>query len=763
MTQPIINILINMTLKTYTALSVAMLAMTCTFAQQFYFEKKVVSDSSALREFIPSLAEKVLRNTKKDTTLLYYGNLYQMQMAAGHFGDVQQSIDHYLDAYAINRMYEPNLFVHEVYIAAKQLQNTENTAFTEAFTTTFNRYYDNFPGHLMPSISRNIDEDIPDLKEKLQKQLEELKDKDSISTAQAKGLCKAYNKYAMFSEIGPLARKLLQKKDEAIFTIEEDVLIKTSENTTLTATIIRRKTNTDPLPVILVYNIYAGDYDFETAKRAAVNGYVGVTVNTRGKRKSQNEIEPFEHDGRDAYDVIDWISKQPWCNGKIGMMGGSYLGFSQWSAVKKPHPALKTIVPQVAVGIGVDYPMRNHVFMSYMLRWIHYVINNKFTDEKSFFDGEHWSGLFEKWYKEGSAFQTLDSLNGKPNKIFQRWIDHPAYDEFWQNMVPYREDFANINIPVLTTTGYFDVDQLGAMYYFKEHYKYNPEAEHYLLIGPYSHGGGQSYANKTIGDYTIDKSANISIYEVVYEWFDHILKGGPLPAILKDRINYQVMGTDKWRHAPSLQAMNTDSLTLYLSNIRQGEHYKLIPRKEGQAEYVRHEVDLGDRKDLDAYNSYSGGILSDDIYTGNGITYISEPLDKDLIVNGSFTGEIHAAINKKDMDMAIFLYEVLPSGKYFSLSNYIARASFTRDNTKRQLLTPGKKESVPITNTFFTSRKLGKGSRLLVVLGINKNPDWQINYGTGKDVSEETIKDAGEPLDIRWYNDSYIRIGTQNP
>ncbi|MGS2740655.1 CocE/NonD family hydrolase [Sinomicrobium sp. M5D2P17] len=752
-----------MNLKTYIALSVATLAITCTFAQQFYFEKKVVNDSSALREFIPPLAEKVLQHTEKDTTLLYYDNLYQMQMAAGHFDDVQQNINKYLDAYAIDRMYEPNIFVYEVYTVAKQIQNTQHMPFDKAFIQAFDRCYDKFPKHLTPSISRNIDEDIPVLKEKLQKQLETLKDKDSISTAQAKALCKAYNNYAVFSETDPLARKLLKKKDEATFIIEEDVLIKTGENATLTATIIRKKTNTTPLPVILVYNIYAGDYDFETAKRAAINGYVGVTVNTRGKRKSPDKIAPFEHDGRDAYDVIDWISKQSWCNGKIGMMGGSYLGFSQWSAVKKLHPALKTIVPQVAVGIGVDYPMQNHVFMSYMLRWIHYVINNKFTDEKSFFDGEHWSELFEKWYKEGSAFHTLDSLNGNPNKIFQRWLDHPGYDKFWQNMVPYREDFANIHIPILTTTGYFDVDQLGAMYYFKEHYKYNPKAQHYLLIGPYSHGGGQSYANKTIGNYTIDKSANISIYKVVYEWFDHVLKNGPLPAALKDKINYQVMGTDEWRHAPSLQNMTTDSLTLYLSNIRQGEHYKLIPRKEDKAEYVRHEIDLSDRKDLEAYNKRSSGILSDDIYTGNGITYISEPLDEDLVINGSFTGEIQAAINKKDMDITMSLYEVLPSGKYFSLSNYIARASYTKDNTKRQLLTPGQKESILITNTFFTSRKLRKGSRLLLVLGINKNPDWQVNYGTGRDVSEETIKDAGEPLDIKWYNDSYIQIGIGNP
>jgi uncharacterized protein len=58
----------------------------------------------------------------------------------------------------------------------------------------------------------------------------------------------------------------------------------------------------------------------------------------------------------------------------------------------------------------------------------------------------------------------------------------------------------------------------------------------------------------------------------------------------------------------------------------------------------------------------------------------------------------------------------------------------------------------------FMSRKVIKGSKLLLVVGVNKSPDWQINYGTGKDVSDETIKDSGIPLEVKWYNDSYVEI-----
>jgi hypothetical protein len=71
---------------------------------------------------------------------------------------------------------------------------------------------------------------------------------------------------------------------------------------------------------------------------------------------------------------------------------------------------------------------------------------------------------------------------------------------------------------------------------------------------------------------------------------------------------------------------------------------------------------------------------------------------------------------------------------------------------------PGKPVVINMNDNFLTSRQLQKGSRIVVVLGVNKNPDWQINYGSGKDVSDETMADAAIPMQIKWYNSSVIRI-----
>ncbi len=110
------------------------------------------------------------------------------------------------------------------------------------------------------------------------------------------------------------------------------------------------------------------------------------------------------------------------------------------------------------------------------------------------------------------------------------------------------------------------------------------------------------------------------------------------------------------------------------------------------------------------------------------------------------------------MDVSLVLYEIMPNGKYFYLTRYLGRASYAKSNSRRQLLTPGKKESIPFDNTRFVSKKISKGSRILILLNVNKHPFEVINYGSGKHVDEETINDAGEPLRIQWHNDSYIKI-----
>ena len=178
------------------------------------------------------------------------------------------------------------------------------------------------------------------------------------------------------------------------------------------------------------------------------------------------------------------------------------------------------------------------------------------------------------------------------------------------------------------------------------------------------------------------------------------------------------------------------------------------PDKSGVLEQT---VDMADH--TTSYGDYYPfPIIKNEPDRSNGLFFISEPFTQTITVNGMFSGLLNATINKKDMDINVTLYELTPEGKYFELSYFLGRASYSRDMSKRVLLQPGVKESIPFTRTRLVSRQISKGSRLFVVLNINKNDFAQVNYGTGKDVSDETAKDGKVPLKIKWSNDSYVDV-----
>ncbi|MDF0718099.1 CocE/NonD family hydrolase [Muricauda sp. 334s03] len=559
------------------------------------------------------------------------------------------------------------------------------------------------------------------------------------------------------------------------YLIQDSILISTQDGAKIHAIVVRNAETKEPTPAVLFHTIYARKDDLKKAKMAADHGYVGIVSYTRGKGLSPDSIVPYKYETNDTYEVIDWISKQDWSDQKVGMYGGSYVGFTQWASVKhKVHPALKTIVPSVSAAPGIAEPMENGVHQNFHYPWHHYVSNNKYLDTTLYYNGQRWHDLNMKWYEKGVAYCAMDSLDGLPNPQFRERLLHPTIDVYWQNMIPYKADFTHIDIPVLATTGYYDGGQIGTQYYLREHTKYNKNAEHYLVIGPYTHFGAQAKPNAHIFGYDIDSVAQIDITELIFEWFDHTLKGKAKPTLLQDKINYQVMGGNKWGHAPSLEQMANDTLRYYLGNQRSGVafgslfgtgnngkdiHYSLSEEPLDPNGYLEQTIDFSDRGNLTWNSSGWRNIVSDSLMVGNGFSFATEPFDSDFELNGSFGGEISVSINKKDFDYNVLLFEQTPEGKFFALAlPYVGRASYVLDKENRQLLTPNVKTKLPFGIVRMTSKKISKGSRLVAVVNGIKAPFSDVNYGTGKNVSEETIKDADEPLVIKWYGDGYIAI-----
>lgn len=237
------------------------------------------------------------------------------------------------------------------------------------------------------------------------------------------------------------------------------------------------------------------------------------------------------------------------------------------------------------------------------------------------------------------------------------------------------------------------------------------------------------------------------------EWFDYILKNKTKPIFLKDKINYQVMGTNEWKSSVNINDLEKNFLKFYIN-----PNNKLSLEKEFKKDYSSIKVDFKDRSNADELIEQKDNILDTVLEKSDAIIFSSEIFEKPIEFTGNFVGNLKFSVNKKDVDLYMKLYEQNKRGEYFLLSTYYGRASYAKNPEKRKLLRENKETVVALTNNEFVSKKLEKGSKLVLVLGVVKSPFMQINYGTGKDVSEETIKDASEPLEIKFYNDSFIKI-----
>jgi hypothetical protein len=441
-----------------------------------------------------------------------------------------------------------------------------------------------------------------------------------------------------------------------------------------------------------------------------------------------------------------------------------------WAAAGRRPPALKAIMVGAPVAPGVDVPMEGNIVWNFVYPWPFYTTDTKWLDDSTYNDRARWRRLDNAWYASGRAYRDLDKIDGTPNPIWNQWLAHPSYDAYWQGMIPYGDEFVRIRIPVLQTAGYYYGGPGAALYYLREHYRYNPRARHYLVIGPYEHFQAQRGVVSSLGDtatvingYEIDPVARIDIVaDLRYQWFDWILKGGPRPALLADRINYEVVGANRWKHAPSVAAMSNDTLRFYLSGERSGLWYRLLPTAPGRDTSVTLTVNLADRSDSARFVP-GGGVADTAIDTLNSVVYVSDPLPAATEVSGLFRGHLELVTNKRDFDFGISIFELRPDGTYMQLPPYQSRASHVASLTRRRLLRPGALERLDLKSIRLASHQCRGGSRLVVVLGVLRSPGQQVNYGTGRDVNDETIADAGEPLTIRWSNRSWLELPVWRP
>ena len=533
---------------------------------------------------------------------------------------------------------------------------------------------------------------------------------------------------------------------------EWSVKIPLRDGVKLNATVYRPLDQKGPLPCVFTLTPYIAQSYHDRGMYFAGHGYVFLTVDVRGRGNSEGEFTPLLQEAKDGHDVVEWLGTQPYCNGKVTMWGGSYAGYDQWATAKEFPSHLATIVPVASPKPGVDFPMRGNVFYPYDTQWLT-LVSGHASQEKIFGDGSFWSAGFRRWYDAHAPFAELDRYVGNPSPMFHSWIEHPEQDAYWDSFSPTREQYAKIDLPMLTITGDYDGDQPGALAFYRDYMQYGPASgkdRHYLIIGPWDHPGTRTPKAEVAGLKFGDASL-LDMNALHKSWYDWTMKNGPKPDFLKDKVAFYVVGEEAWRYAPALDAVTARTETWYLDStdghandvFASGSLGKSKPGSGKPDRYVYDPMDVSSAEweSVDVPNGLTDqrGLLNS---SGKILVYHTAPFAADTDLAGFFKVSAWIAIDQPDTDFAVSIYEIKADGSSVALSDDVLRARYRKNFRQAELVKPGAVERYDFNHFTFAARRVAKGSRLRLVIAPVNSLWSEKNYNSGGVVATESGKDA---------------------
>ncbi len=555
-----------------------------------------------------------------------------------------------------------------------------------------------------------------------------------------------------FFAAGPGAVRALEPEQPPVDLLW-GVKIPLRDGVELNATVYKPGGQKEPLPVAFTLTPYTADSYHDRALYFARHGFVFALIDVRGRGNSGGRFEPLAHEGQDGYDVVEWLARQPWSNGKITMWGGSYAGMDQWQTIRETPPHLATAVPVASVGPGIDFPMVRNIFYSYDMEWLTYT-SGLTANRNLFGESSFWMQKFRELYLAHRPFRELDQVVGNSSTVFQTWLAHPMVDAFWKSMWATPEQLAAIRIPLLTITGHYDGDQGGALNWYRSHMRHgsaDAREKHYLIIGPWDHAGTRTPSAEVDG-VTFGAASLVDMNKLHADWYGWTMKGGPKPEFLKQRVAYYVPGpgAEIWKYADSLEGVEAERRTLYLGSdggrvddvFHSGRLSASAPPAQALADrWIYDPLDTRPVEREPTRDSSTNQRAALNLF-GAGAVYHSEPFPEAIDIAGQVKMSLWIALDVPDTDFQAALYEILPDGGSVLLSTDYLRARYRESLEKEKLVEPGKVERYDFTGFTWFARRISKGSRLRLVVSSPNTIFLEKNYNSGGVVANESGKDA---------------------
>lgn len=502
--------------------------------------------------------------------------------------------------------------------------------------------------------------------------------------------------------------------------------------------------------VIVTMTPYISQNYHEFGCAFARQGVPFLAVDVRGRGNSEGTFKPFINEASDGHDVVQWVGKQEYCNGRVGLWGGSYSGLLQWNAAKERPSHLGTIVPVASPCLGVDFPMRNNIFSPYVAQWLT-AVSGRTMQERPFADQSYWNARFCHFQRTGAPFINLEADCGSLGHVFREWLANPRQAEYWDRQGPTAEEYAAIDVPVLTITGAYDGDQPGALAHYQWHRNHAGQAaeHHYLVIGPWDHAGTRT-PRPEVGGVTFGPNSVIDLIELHRKWYAWTLGGGSKPDFLRARVAYYVAVADVWKYVDELPDATAAHRELYLasaqnpSDVFHSGNLSEMPRASSTPDHYVHDpletqISAVERRLGPARLTDQELILGK---CGRQLIYHSAPFEQDTEITGFFRLLAWIGIDQPDCDISVSVSEVLPDGTHVYLSSDAVRARY-RESLRREVLVDTTSPLRYEFNRFmFISRRVRAGSRLRLVIGPLHSIFSERNFNCGGPVAEVSSQSA---------------------
>ncbi|MBT3801610.1 MAG: CocE/NonD family hydrolase, partial [Bacteroidetes bacterium] len=501
-----------------------------------------------------------------------------------------------------------------------------------------------------------------------------------------------------------------------------------------------------PFPTVLLRTPYNkkllkayGDY-------YSSHGYITAIQDVRGKYDSKGDWKPYEFEGRDGYDTIEWLANQEFSDGKIGMVGGSYSGSVQLAAAINAPPHLVTIIPNITPATPFNNtPYENGVFaLGWGIRWSNIVYEDITGQEMN----ERFREVFQKnWYEELENLPVIDldeMITGEKIDFWRAWINNPPVRNSYYHDQNYLANLHRINIPVFLQSGWFDVANRGTKLIYKNLID-SGNKNVKLIIGPWVHSDKSS---KQLGSLYLGEKAGINLFDIYVKWFDYWLKGIDNGITNDPLVQIFNIGPNNWIYDDEYPIASAQETALYLmsgsNNNSSGIQGKLIVENSGSSPgFTTFRYDpsnptpgISDYLKKNILSEYQYIIEKrDDV-----IIFETDPLTYPLTIMGSISAELYASSSAIDTDFSVTLTAVNGKGNIFPIGQTfgVIRAKHRNSINKAELLEKLNvyKYTIDLSHTCYT---IAPGEKLRLEISSCSFPEFARNLNTGK--NNQTTKD----------------------